>query len=201
MNGGRRIPMVRPPRQASGGGLGAPSYGNSGAPGQPALERGQRARDETKLRYALGRGRFFERVFVFPDFAALAAGGTPQDTQNIDVKSNGDSFVRLVAIRGAFDTDANLTGKEGAELFLTLGIDGLEDLMTSGRTVQPASFAILFSESAAPWFWFAAPPLIRVGETLAATIRTTYSVSESTITPQLAVRLMDDNEWCKLYGS
>jgi hypothetical protein len=200
MSDRRRIPMVRPPRQAAGGGVGAPSFANnSGAPGQPSREDGKRARDETRLRYALARVRFFERLFVFPQFAALSAA-TPQDSQSIDIKSNGDSFVRLVAMRGCMTSNAPLTGQELAQLFLTLSIDGLEDFTTSGQRQNPASFEIMFSESAAPWMWLAAPPLLRVGETISATIRTTVS-GEVALTPQFAVRLVDDNVWCELYGS
>jgi hypothetical protein len=192
------IPLVKPPGREAGS-VGAAPWGASGAPGMPPSETAKRARDEGRLRYALARGRFFERVFVFPQFAGLQ--GATQDTQNIDVKSNGDSFVRLVALRGTFTSSTTLNGQELASLFLDFEIDGLEDFMTSGRTRQPASFDILFSNSSAPWLWLAAPPLIRVGETIAATISALARVGEDILTPQLAVRLVDDNVWCELYGS
>lgn len=200
----RRIPGVRPPMHA-GGGVGDP-FGNSGAPGMPPLESSQRARDEAIQRYALARGRWFERLFVFPDFALFPSGGTVvEDTQQIDVKSNGDSFVRLVAIRGIIATTGTTptgTNYEESHSFLQLEIDGLEDFTTSGKTVQPVSFDVAFSNSAAPWLWLAAPPIIRVGETVAAkvTIDPAIITAETSWQPQLALRLVDDNVWCELYG-
>jgi hypothetical protein len=201
----RRIPMVRPPLHA-GGGVGNP-FGNSGAPGLPAsqTEGARFARDEMIQRYALARGRWFERVFVFPPFLVFDAASLATDTQQIDVKSNGDSFVRLVALRG----DVNTFGSFGAgnnfeakNTFLQLEIDGLEDFTTSGKTIQPISFDVAFSDSAAPWLWLATPPLLRVGETVAATITVTQAQIPNDVgwQPQLALRLVDDNVWCELYG-
>lgn len=199
----RQIPMVRPPRQAGGGGSNAPSFGMSGAPGYPNITGSKRAYDEMRLRYAMARGRFSERLFVFPQFAALNATTNPFDTQQIDIKSNGDSFVRLVAMRGAFTENAAPTGivagQSNAGLFALLNIDGLEDFMTSGRQSNPASFDIMFSNESAPWLWLAAPPLLRVGETLSVRISTILTGIEYAITPQFAVRLVDDDVWCQLY--
>lgn len=196
----RRIPMVRTPLHASGG-VGDP-FGNSGAPNLPPLEGGKRARDEAIERYALARGRFSERLFVFPQFQTLFTPAKLSDTQQIDVKSNGDSFVRLVAMRGVINVIGALpNGNEAANTFLQLGIDGLEDLMTSGKQAQPASFAVLFADESAPWFWFAAPPLLRVGETLQAQINVTQVPAEVAWQPELALRLVDDEVWCQLYGS
>ena len=200
----RHIPVVRPPMHA-GGGVGDP-FGTSGAPGMPPSESAERARDEAIERYALARGRFFERIFRFPDFQILTALGPTTDTQQIDVKSNGDSFVRLVAIRGIVNTFGALpsgTNHEAANTFLQLEIDGLESFMTSGRVELPASFAILFSETAAPWLWLSAPPIIRVGETLSANVRVNAANMPPEVgwQPELALRLVDDNVWCALYGS
>jgi len=200
----RRIPMVRPPMHA-GGGVGDP-FGNSGAPGLPPDSEGaERARDEAVQRYALARGRWFERVFVFPDFLVFDAASLATDTQQIDVKSNGDSFVRLVALRGTVNTFGSAGAGNDFELrntFLQIEIDGLEDFTTSGKTIQPISFACAFSDSAAPWLWLSAPPILRVGETVAATVTVIQAQIPSEVgwQPQLAFRLVDDNVWCELYG-
>jgi hypothetical protein len=202
----RRIPMVRPPLHAAGG-VGDP-FGNSGAPGMPPPDRegDKAARDEMIQRYALARGRWFERVFVFPDFAIMtAASGVNSDAQQIDVKSNGDSFVRLVAMRGVVNTFGSFgagNNFEAKNTFLQLEIDGLEDFTTSGKTVQPISFDAAFSENAAPWLWLSAPPILRVGETVAATVSMILAQIPSDIgwQAQLAFRLVDDNVWCELYG-
>lgn len=202
----RVIPVVRPPLHA-GGGVGDPN-GNSGAPGLPpgGISGAKRADDEARELYALARGRFVERLFVFPDFAVFEqATGGDVDTQQIDIKSNGDSFVRLVAMRGVVNTFGSFGAGNNFELkntFLQLEADGLEDFTTSGKTVLPVSFDVAFSESAAPWLWLAAPPLLRVGETLAATIRVNQAQIPAEIgwQPQLALRLVDDSIWCALYG-
>lgn len=195
--------MVRPPRHAQGGM--ADPFGNSGAPGMPPDSEGaKRAHDEMVQRYELARGRFLERVFVFPSFDPLNAA-TPSNQQSIDVKSNGDSFVRLVAFRGVVDTsDAVYSGAERLRTFLNMQIDGLEDFCTSGRQTQPASIAALFADESAPWFWFSAPPLLRVGETIAATMQAAPPPAGGegqSWLPQLVLRLVDDETWCQLYGS
>lgn len=204
MTDDRRIPMVRVPRHA-GGGMADP-FGNSGAPGMPPpSESAQRGRDETIERYVMARGRWFERVFTFPDFAQFQPTGITEDSQQIDVKSNGDSFVRLVAMRGVVNTFGSFgegNDFEAKNTFLNLQIDGLEDFMTSGKTTQPTSFATLFSDSAAPWLWLGAPPILRVGETVAAIISVIQSQIPEGVAwqPQLSLRLIDDNVWCELYG-
>lgn len=202
---GRRIPMVRPPMHA-GGGVGDP-FGNSGAPGlPPAGESAGRARDEMIQRYALARGRWFERVFVFPPFLTFeAATGPATDTQFIDVKSNGGSFVRLVAMRGVVNTFGSAgagNNFEARNTFLQLEIDGMEDFTTSGKQIQPISFATAFAEDSAPWLWLAAPPILRVGETVAATVTVNQGQIPSEVgwQPELALRLVDDDVWCELYG-
>jgi hypothetical protein len=203
----RVIPMVRPPLHA-GGGVGDPN-GNSGAPGLPpgGTSGAKFADDEARELYALARGRFVERLFVFPDFAIFEeATGPATDTQQIEVKSNGDSFVRLVAMRGVVNTFGSFgagNNFEAKNTFLQLQADGLEDFTTSGKTVLPISFDAAFSENAAPWLWLAAPPLLRVGETLAATITVKQAQIPSEVgwQPQLALRLVDDAVWCQLYGS
>lgn len=200
-----RTPMVRPPLHA-GGGVGDP-FGNSGAPGLPPPGEGAKAaRDEMIQQYALARGRFFERLFVFPDFAVLTnASVVNQDVQKIDVKSNGGSFVRLVAMRGVVNTFGSFgagNNFEARNTFLQLEIDGLEDFTTSGQTVQPVSFATAFAEDSAPWLWLSAPPILRAGETIAATITMALAQIPDEVgwQAELALRLVDDEVWCELYG-
>jgi hypothetical protein len=201
-----RTPLVRPPRFAMGGGA-ADAFGGSGAPAVP-VPTSRRGR-EIAMQYADDeRGRFTERVFVFPTFDPLVPGGSQtvgaEESQTVQVMSNRTSFVRLVALRGIlkFSNKLPLTGLELANLELRLQINGEEDLTTSGQQVNPASFATLFSQQTAPWFWMACPPRLRVGDILQATVTNTYPVSELSpnLTPEVSVRLVDDEWWMALYG-
>jgi hypothetical protein len=200
-----RVPLVRPPRFAQGGGAASAFGETSGSPAvpTPSSRRGR----ELQIQYADDeRGRFTERVFVFPQFAALVPGGSSvagaQQQQTIQVMSNRTSFVRLVALRGILtnSTVVPLTGLELANLQLRLQINGEEDLTTSGQQSNPASFATLFAEQTAPWFWFACPPRLRVGDILEATVTNNTPLAGATLTPEVACRLVDDQWWRALYG-
>jgi hypothetical protein len=200
-----RTPLVRPARFAQGGGA-ADAFGISGAPSvpTPSSRRGR----ELQVQYADDeRGRFTERVFVFPQFSALVPGGSTvsgaQQPQTVQIMSNRTSFVRLVALRGVLQNtnDLPLSGLELAQLLLRLQINGEEDLTTSGQQSNPASFATLFSEQTAPWFWFACPPRLRVGDVLQATVTNNADGgSGPTLTPEVACRIVDDEWWRALYG-
>lgn len=200
-----RIPMVRPPRFASGGGAAA-AFGMSGAPAVP-VPNSRRGRILAQQYADDARGRFTERVFEFPPYDALVPGGSTvvgaSQMQTVQVVSNRTSFVRLVALRGILKMSSTtpLTGLELANLMLRLQINGEEDLITSGESSNPSSFEILFSNTTAPWYWFAAPPRLRVGDQLQATITNDLSVeSETDLTPELAARIVDDKWWMALYG-
>lgn len=196
------VPVVPPPRIAQGGGAARP-FG-AGAPGiaPPGTSRAELLAQQVADNE---RGRFTERIFVFPQFAALTAGGPSvagaQQTQQIQVTTNRSSFVRLVAARGVvqFSDTLPLTGLEAANLLLKLSINGEEDLTTSGIVGGSASFANLFSSSAAPWFWFASPPRLRNGDTVQATVINNF-VEGATLTPEVSLRLVDDEWWQVLYG-
>jgi hypothetical protein len=199
------IPLVRPPRFAQGGGA-ADAFGGSSAPGL-AIPLTQRQHD-LAIQYADDeRGRFTERIFEFPQFAALLPGGFSvagaTQSQTVQVVSNRTSFVRLVAIRGVVQNSSilPLSGLELAQLMLRFQINGEEDLTTSGTVSNPASFAALFANAAAPWLWFAAPPRLRVGDTLMATVTNNASPDGATLTPEVTCRLVDDQWWRSLYGS
>jgi hypothetical protein len=201
-----RTPLVRPPRFAMGGGA-ASAFGNSGAPGVPSPTSRRAA--ALAIQYADDeRGRFTERIFEFPQFNALAGGGAAivaaQDTQQIEITSNRTDFVRLVALRGTLQATSTLplTGLELAQLMLRLQINGEEDLTTSGQTSNPVSFAALFANSAAPWLWFAAPPRLRVGDVLQATVTNIGpAIEEHFLVPEVTCRIVDDQWWRALYGS
>ena len=200
-----RTPLVRPPRFAQGGGV-APAFGMSGAPVVPVP--GSRRGRELAIQYADDeRGRFTERIFEFPQFPALTAGGftaaTATSAQTIQVTSNRTSFVRLVAVRGILQlSTAALDGTELAQLMLRLQINGEEDLTTSGQTSNPSSFAMLFSNPSAPWLWMACPPRLRVGDIVQATVTNIAPAGEGSpsYTPEIACRLVDDDWWRALYG-
>jgi hypothetical protein len=203
-----RTPLVRPPRFAQGGGAADAFDGMSGAPAVPT-PNSRRGR-ELQIQYADDeRGRFTERVFIFPQFADLNPGGAfvagAQQAQTIQIMSNRTSFVRLVALRGILQNTSVLpvSGLELAQLQLRLQINGEEDLTTSGQQSNPASFATLFAEQTAPWFWFACPPRLRVGDILQATVTNVSPAvggSSAILTPEVACRIVDDEWWRALYG-
>jgi hypothetical protein len=198
-------PLVRPPRFAQGGGV-ASAFGSSGAPAVPVP--GTRRGRMLGIQYADDeRGRFTERVFPFPQFPALTPGGLPiasaQSSQQIEVTSNRSPFLRLVSLRGILQASTeDLTGFELANLFLRLQINGEEDLTTGGNQAGPASFDMLFAQPTAPWFWMACPPRLRVGDTLQCTIFNGLAAGEGvpSLTPQVALRMVDDEWWRALYG-
>jgi hypothetical protein len=202
-----RTPLVRTPRFAQGGGA-ASAFGElSGAPAVPT-PNSRRGR-ELQIQYADDeRGRFTERVFICPQFPALIPGGSSVvgafAAQTVQIMSNRTSFVRLVACRGILQNSNTvpLTGLELAFLALRLQINGEEDLTTSGQQSNPASFATLFAEQTAPWFWFACPPRLRVGDILQATVTNVAPVggASPTLTPEVAFRIVDDEWWRALYG-
>lgn len=200
-----RIPLVKPPRFAGGGGA-ASAFGDSGAPMVP--RPGSRRAEELQEQYADDeRGRFTERVFEFPQYGALAPGGAAVaaavQTQQVEVVSNRTDFVRLVALRGVLQntTVLPLTGLELSFLQLRLQINGEEDFTTSGLVGGVSSFAALFANAAAPWFWFAAPPRLRVGDILLATVTNIApAAGGATLTPEVCARLVDDEWWRALYG-
>lgn len=201
----RRSPLVAPPRLSQGGGAARPFGG--GAPGI-ADARSAAASDIALDAAENERGRFTERVFVFPQFPALAPGGAvvagAQSSQQVLVTTNRSNLLRLVACRGILSTSDTLplTGLETAQLQLSLAINGLEELTTNGSTGGPASFATLFASNVAPWFWFAAPPLLRNGDTIQATVTNNASAEGgATLTPEVSLRLVDDEWWQALYGT
>lgn len=194
------VPLVRPPQWAQGSGQ--PPYGTSGAPGNPQPGT-QRARDLLTQISDDARGRFTERVFRFPDFGNIATGNSSPAVQ-IQVTSNRTSFLRLVAMRGGLKNAQTtpLTGLELGGLTLRLQINGSEDLTTNGQGEINAEFDGLFSPIA-PWFWFAAPPRLRVGEQVQATVTNNFNASGegSGLTPYLMLRMVDDEFWRELYGT
>ena len=197
--GRSRMPLVRPPRFAGGGGA-SPSFGLSGAPDVPRPQ----SRRGKMLAIQVGddeRGRFTERVFTFPDFGAIPGAG--EDQEEVQIVSNRTSFVRLVAFRGVLANSSvtPLTGLEEAQLLLKLSINGEEDAITNGKAASAASFAELFSPIA-PWFWYAAPPRLRVGDIISATISNALPLSEESaeLTPRLSLRIVDDQWWRAMYA-
>jgi hypothetical protein len=197
--------MVRPPRFAQGNG--EPPFGGSGAPGLPQPLT-QRAIDLARQDADDNRGRFTERIFVFPEFGSIAAGSTAP-SQSIKIVSNRTSFVRMVAMRGGI-TNGPIGPGPGpgagfplqqimANTLLRLQINGQEDASTNGDGSIPMNFDALFSP-VAPWFWWAAPPRMRVSDTVQATIAIN-AFAEAFVQPYLELRMVDDEWWQELYGT
>jgi hypothetical protein len=145
-------------------------------------------------------GLFTERFQDFP-FVPIAPG----DSANpgvlpfvpFTVTSQGGRYLRCLAIRGVTNSDSDFTGLELAALRLRLQLNGQNDFI-GGNETNDASFAALFDDETAPWFWFLSPPLLRAGDQLTLTVHNTST--EATLTPEVAIRLMDDDLWQELYS-
>lgn len=144
------------------------------------------------------RGLFFERTLVLP-FAAIADGDTASTVQPLTVTSLGGRFQRMVAMRGAltFSDTFPLTGLELANLRLRVQLNGEDDLIGTEAT-NDASFAALFSDRSAPWFWFLSPARIRTGDTLRLAVTNTIGTG-ATLGVELSFRFIDDDTWLALY--
>jgi len=160
---------------------------------------------------------FKERVLEFPAFTTISPGA-PSSTVRTAVPSNGGRFVRLVAMRGVIQSTNTppVTGLEPAGVLLRLVLNGTDDLIRSelGGS-NSASFDMLFSHTngvyiipaqldatltSDPWFWFAAPPRLRAGDLLQATVSNiaTFEGGPSLL-PELALRIVDAAWWERFY--
>lgn len=169
-------------------------------------------------------GRFVERTYEFPPFPTLTTAA-PSSTKEILLRSLGSKHLRLIAMRGVLQgATLPLVGVELANIFLRLTLNAQQDLIQTGSDqAQPqsnmASFAALFStnivpgvfddvpqtmttNSASPWFWFAAPPRLRSGDKLTATVLNTFLTEGGVIpqTPELTLRVADDRWWNMTYS-
>jgi hypothetical protein len=207
---GQRAALVRPPRFASGGGAALPN--GSGAPGLPAPGSKRAAMLARQYRDD-ARGRFTERDFVFTDSGVLAPAASSASPQSVQIVSNRTSFVRLVAIRGSITFAAAVGAPavllynqniDEANLRLRLQINGEEDMITTGSGDGFASYADLFTVSA-PWYWFAAPPRLRISDQLQASWDNTYGTGGvpalKNLAGSLTARIVDDAWWRALYGT
>jgi len=177
--------------------------GASGAPDvpRPGSRRGK------MLEIQVGddeRGRFTERVFVFDDFTPIDPGGAVNAIQQtVPIVSNRTSFVRLVAHRGVLTNSSilPLSGLEEANLLLKLSINGEEDAFTNGKSAAADDFATLYTPIA-PWFWYAAPPRLRVGDELTALIQNNFVAEEGqpVLAARLSLRIVDDQWWRAMYA-
>lgn len=143
------------------------------------------------------RGIWSERVedFKFAPIAPGAVGSTVPEAYT--VPSLGGRYVRMLAFRGT--TGSNFptpNGFELANLALRVLLNGQNDLIV-GPDGNAASFAMLFDSVEAPWFWFLSPPVLRTGDRLNLTVAN--SDSDSTLSPEVGLRLMDDTLWQELY--
>ena len=200
--------LVAPARTTGGGGAARP-WGN-GAPGMP-MPGTPRARDLARQIRDDNRGRFTERIFTMEDSGFVAPGTESPASPGIKVTSNRSSFVRLVACRGVLNDAINAAGArvpiipaDAANLRVSLQINGSEFAMTTGTAEGFISYASMFSDSAAPWFWYAAPPRLRVGDVITAAWENTWNLSigtASSLNASLDLRMVDDRWWEALYGT
>lgn len=195
--GMQRVPLVKPPRTSQGGGAARP-FG-AGSPGLPRPGT-RRARDLARQWNDDARGRFTERLFTFADSVVVAPGTTTDPGSTIDVVSNRGDFLRMVALRGSIvATSGAQVSTDLTNIRLSLTINGEEFFATDGKKEGFASYADMFTTNA-PWFWYASPPRLRVGDVLRANWQNTNGGGGNSITASLVARLVDDQWWRALYG-
>lgn len=156
----------------------------------------RRARARARQNRDTSRGHFFDRIFELP-FGTIPGGGTQTVVQPFT--SMGGRHVRVVAMRGSFRQNSAVAGIELANIRLRLVLNGQSDF-AGGDEDNATSFAMLFADQDDPWYWYASPPRMRTGDLLAATV--TYKPSGEgvpSIIPELALRIMDDALWERLY--
>ncbi len=112
--------------------------------------------------------------------------------------------MRFVAMRGAFTLQTRpnlLVPLIPANLRIRLQL--AQSDYTDKAPRNDTSFAMLFSDESSPWYWFASPPRMRTGDLLNVTLRNAFSPGEGTpvITPEFAVRFIDDALWELLYAA
>ena len=155
------------------------------------LELAQQRRDDAA-------GRFAERIFEL-QFGPIAGDGRKQIIQPFN--SLGGRFVRLVAMRGAYLQAGTPDVFALSHLRLRMQLNGQSDFIGSNGSNQ-ASFAMLFADESDPWYWFVSPPRIRTGDLLTLTCDNTFAGEGApTLTPEVALRLIDDDLWTLLYAA
>jgi hypothetical protein len=144
-------------------------------------------------------GYFVERLFDFP-FGEILPGHS--QSVNMRVMSMGGRYIVLPAIRGVltFGQRNPLSGLELSNLMLRLVLNGQDDWIHDGQGGNSASFAALFSNPLAPWFWFEHPFRLRAGDNLLATITNNFEGEGNDMTPALTLRMMDADIYWDLYG-
>lgn len=169
------------------------------APPPPEVPRPRtrRGRWLARQRIDQAQGLFSERSLQF-NFGPIEPGATAQLV--LTVTSQGGRFVRCIAMRGTTSSDVTpTTGLELASLELRLQLNGDNDLV-GGNDTNAAALASLFDDASSPWFWWFSPPLLRAGDLLTATITNTNGEEGApTLTPELGLRLIDDELWQELY--
>lgn len=152
-------------------------------------------------RFDTAQGHFAERIF---DLQFDSIDGGEQDQIVQPFTSLGGRFVRLVAMRGAASTNRGVavTDLDLAHLKLRLQLNAQSDFI-GGNSTNQTSFAFLFTDEPAPWYWLYSPPRIRTGDLLTATVDNSYPFDREnprSLIPELALRLIDDDLWTALYA-
>lgn len=152
-------------------------------------------------RFDTAQGHFAERIFDL-QFESLDGGESQPIVQPFT--SLGGRFVRLVAIRGTAQTRRGIaiSDLDLAHLKLRLQLNAQSDFI-GGNNTNRISFAMLFSDDPAPWYWLYSPPRIRTGDLLTATVDNSYpfdSENPRSMIPELGLRLIDDDLWTALYA-
>jgi hypothetical protein len=175
-----------------------PPYPESPRVPRPWSRRGQ---DVASQRIDDAAGRFNERFLVM-DFPATPPAQTLQQA----IMSLGGPFVRILGIRGTLlESTVTPLGVELANLRIRVQLNGENDLITGGDPGPGSgfsSFATLFGDPASPWYWFAAPPRVRAGDTLTVTVFSQLFIGEGTpfLRTEFGVCVQDDDVYQELYA-
>jgi hypothetical protein len=177
-----------------------PTQGQDERPPRVPVAASRRGREHAIQRNDVNTdGYFVERLFDFP-FPEILPGHSAQ--VNMRVMSMGARYIVLPAIRGVvkFAQRDPPSGLELANLMLRLVLNGQDDWIHDGQGGNSVSFATLFSNPLAPWFWFEHPFRLRAGDNLLATVTNNFEGEGNDLTPGLTLRMMDADIYWDLYG-
>ena len=173
------------------------------APPQVPRPLSKRGRWLARQRIDQSQGLFGERVqeFTFGPIAPNGGVGQTTPTPGITIPSMGGRYIRCLAMRGTIKAP-RLTFAEKdfalASLQLRAQLNAQGDMITGLDPPNATSFRMLFGDAQQPWLWFLSPPVFRAGDLLTMTVTNTDLAL--TITPDIGLRLIDDELWQELFS-
>ena len=149
------------------------------------------------------RGRFFDRVWVFPFDPTVFVNQTTSTAADLTAQSQGARHIRVLAIRAVLagsDTGGlTPTPLDTAQLRLRLQLNG-SDWVTDQAGGNDVSFATL-STKKSPWYWYAGALVVRAGDILHAEVNGRDRPGEAPgLVPEVSMRVMDAKLYDRLYA-